>query len=289
VWGLRNHSDRLGSDNAFGGEISYPNDLWDLSLAYKRIGADFSPSLGFVPRTGVQIWQWKSAFLPRPGGGLIRQMIFEFNPSVVTGLHGGWQTYLLSLKPLDWLFESGDRFEFTFEPEGDRPTQDFDVFSSPTQTVTIPAGTYEWTRYGVQGALADKRRISGEFTGSVGSFYDGNLKSLALTLIARPSAHFNLELGGEVNSAHMPEGNFVQRLYSARIQVNVSPNLQVASFLQYDNESRNFGSNTRLRWTFSPVGDLFVVYNHNLQRSLTDHFTFDSNQLLVKLQYALRF
>jgi hypothetical protein len=75
--------------------------------------------------------------------------------------------------------------------------------------------------------------------------------------------------------------------------VNVSPDFQVSSFVQYDNESREVGTNTRVRWTFSPVGDLFVVYNHNMRT--TDPITsvkrwaFDSNQLLVKLQYAMRY
>jgi hypothetical protein len=47
------------------------------------------------------------------------------------------------------------------------------------------------------------------------------------------------------------------------------------------------GINSRLRWTFLPVADLFVVYNHNV-RSLLDRWQLDSNQLLVKLQYAWR-
>ena len=58
--------------------------------------------------------------------------------------------------------------------------------------------------------------------------------------------------------------------------------------MQYDNESRSLGTNTRMRWTFNPLGDLFVVFNHNMQRSLTNRFMFDSNQLLIKLQYAYR-
>jgi hypothetical protein len=77
-------------------------------------------------------------------------------------------------------------------------------------------------------------------------------------------------------------------LYGARAEVKPSADLQVSSFLQYDNESRSLGTNTRLRWTFNPLGDLFVVFNHNMLRSVTDRFTFDSNQLLVKLQYAYR-
>ena len=59
-------------------------------------------------------------------------------------------------------------------------------------------------------------------------------------------------------------------------------------YVQYDTDSESIGTNTRLRWTFRPVADLFVVYNHNV-RSLPDRWQLDSNQLLVKLQYAFRF
>jgi hypothetical protein len=58
--------------------------------------------------------------------------------------------------------------------------------------------------------------------------------------------------------------------------------------LQYDDESRSFGSNTRLRWTFRQLGDVFVVYNHNL-RDLNDRWTRESNQLVAKVQYTLRY
>ena len=84
------------------------------------------------------------------------------------------------------------------------------------------------------------------------------------------------------------EGSLTQQLVGTRLRVNVSPDLQFNSYLQYDNESDSFGTNTRVRWTFNPAGDLFVVYNRNL-RAL-DPLTRDrqlrltSNQLLVKLQ-----
>lgn len=51
--------------------------------------------------------------------------------------------------------------------------------------------------------------------------------------------------------------------------------------------SDSIGLNARLRWTFTPAADLFVVYNHNV-RSVLDRWQLSSNQLLVKLQYALR-
>jgi hypothetical protein len=58
--------------------------------------------------------------------------------------------------------------------------------------------------------------------------------------------------------------------------------------VQYDTASESVGINTRLRWTFAPVGDLFVVSNHNV-RDIFDRWLLDSNQLLVKLPYALRY
>ena len=62
----------------------------------------------------------------------------------------------------------------------------------------------------------------------------------------------------------------------------------LGGFLQYDNEGNSIGLNSRLRWTFMPLGDPFVVYNHNLAKSITDRWIRDSKQLLMKLQYNVR-
>ena len=55
----------------------------------------------------------------------------------------------------------------------------------------------------------------------------------------------------------------------------------------WDTSSESIGTNTRLRWTFLPVPDLFVVHDHN-GRSVLDRWEIDANQLPVKLQYAWR-
>jgi hypothetical protein len=40
--------------------------------------------------------------------------------------------------------------------------------------------------------------------------------------------------------------------------------MQLATFVLYDNENASPGTNTRLRWTFHPFGNLFIVSNHNV-------------------------
>ena len=51
VWGLATRREGLGNDSsAYGVNVAYPNDRWNIALNAKRIGRDFDPSLGFVPR-----------------------------------------------------------------------------------------------------------------------------------------------------------------------------------------------------------------------------------------------
>ncbi len=69
--------------------------------------------------------------------------------------------------------------------------------------------------------------------------------------------------------------------------MNISPDLQLNSFIQYDNISNSIGTNTRLRWNFRPEGDLFVIYNNNVNR-IGDRWRREADGLIVKLQYMFR-
>jgi hypothetical protein len=295
VWGLSMDRDDLaGNRHAFGAKIDYPNDLWDIAFTYRRVGESFDPSLGFVPRPGVQSFNLNVVFQPRPRGrvlGLhVRQMFNEFLNTLVTDLDGQWESYRVFTAPVNWRLESGDRIEFNFVPTGERLTEPFEI----ADTVAIPAGSYHWTRWRLEAALASKRRISGQVTWWFGGFYGGRLSELTLTGNLRPSPFLIIELSAGHNVGKVPQGRFVQDVLGARFRFNFSPDLQLASYVQYDNQSRSIGSNNRIRWSFSSRGDLFVVYNHNLdeERDVLGSRTgwhFASNQLLAKLQYVFQY
>ena len=301
VWGLAMDRDGLeGRKRAWGGKIDYPNDLWDITFTYKWLGDGFDPSLGFVPRPGVQIVNFNANFQPRPKrpilGLHVRQMFNEFENTLVTNLDGKWESYRVFMAPVNWRLESGDRFEFNVVPVGERLTAPFEIADG----VVIDPGSYHWTRFRLEGGLASKRKVSAQLTWWFGDFYTGRLDEMSLTASWKPSPLFIVELNGTRNTGRLTEGDFTQEVVGTRLRVNFSPDLQVNSYLQYDNGSDSFGTNTRLRWTFSPLGDLFVVYNHNLARSLVAgdapgsaidrrSWGFASNELLVKLQYAFRY
>ncbi|MFL5602657.1 MAG: DUF5916 domain-containing protein [Gemmatimonadaceae bacterium] len=295
LWGMAVGREDLktGDRTAAGIKVDYPNDLWDMALRYKRIGDSFDPSLGFVPRNGVHIASLAANWQPRPkrpiGPLHIRQCFWENELSYVSGLTGGWQSYEYFMAPINCRLESGDRFEFNFVPSGERLSAPFEI----AEGVTIAEGAYHFNRFRLEGGLAPKRRFNAQATWWFGGFYDGHLDQYRLTGAWKPSSLVIVEFSGERDVGRMPEGNFTQDLFGTRLRLNFSPDLQLASFVQYDSESRAIGSNTRLRWTFTPVGDLFVVYNHNMRTrdplTLRRELVFASNQLLLKAQYAFRY
>jgi len=272
-----------GDRSAAGFRVDYPNDLWDIALSSMRVGDGFDPSLGFVPRRGMYNHRVQVTNTPKSDGWL-RQMEHESQTQVITDLQGSWDSYREMLVPINWRFASGDRWEVNVVPTGERLTEPFAV----AEHVIIPPGAYHWRRYRLEAGTATKRTVSGQLTWWFGGFYTGTLNQVIWTGAWHPSALVTVELTGERDVGDLREGSFVQAVSGARVRFNVSPDVQISSYWQYDTLSRSVGTNSKLRWTFRALGDLFVVYNHNV-RELADRWQLDSNQLLIKLQYAFRY
>ena len=202
---------------------------------------------------------------------------------MATDLSGKWESYRIFTAPVNWRFRSGDRLELNANPTGERLIAPFEV----ARGVVIPAGAYHWRRYRVEVGTAQKRRLYTQVTWWFGGFYDGHLRQLIWTGAWNPLPLVTIEFTGERNAGDLAAGRFRQTLIGNRLRVNLSPDLSIASYVQYDTVSDSVGVNSRLRWTFTPAADVFVVYNHNM-RSLLDRWQLDSNQLLIKLQYAWR-
>lgn len=286
VWGMATGRGDLAAareTTAFGFKVDYPNDLWDCSLIYRRIGDGFDPSLSFVPRRGINSYQAGCTYAPRPKGTFIRQMFHEFYPELTTDLGGRWESYRVFMAPINWRLESGDRFEFNVVPTGERLVERFEI----VEGVTIPPGSYDWRRYRIEGQTAAKRKLSGQATWWFGGFYTGTLHQIELEAAWTPSPLITFLANAERDVGRLAQGDVDLTLVGIKVRLNVSSDLQLNSFLQLDTDDHSFGSNTRLRWTFDPRGELFLIYNHNL-REIEDRWLRDANELLIKVQYTFR-
>ncbi len=286
VWGLATDRDDLGGngDAAYGGKIDYPNDALDLFFSWKRIGEEFDPSLGFVPRRGIHKYGLGLEYTWRPGSAGIRQLSFDFRPELVTRLDGHWESYFYHLEAAAVELDSGDEAKVHFVWEGDKPDADFEVHPG----VTIPRGQYNWFWWHPVIETAPKRPVSARVQYDLGEFYDGRLRRIDVEGAINPHPFVTIAGAAERTSIELPDGNFRTELYSARVRLNLSPDVNLSAFVQYDSDSRDLGLFSRFRWTITPLSELFAVYTYNW---LQDDGRLDPQAYegTFKVQYAFRF
>lgn len=284
VSGMYVHRAELDGDpSALAIKIDYPNDLWDVAATYLRIGDAFDPALGFVPRKAINSYRLGGTYGPRPQWKWVRQMRNQIFGTYITDLDGNWESYRVFTAPINWRLESGDRIEINWVPQGERLPQPFEIADG----VVIPEGGYHFVRYRLEAQLAAKRKLNGQLTWWFGTFYQGHLNEFEATLNFNPAKILTFEFIGTRNIGRLPFGDFDQTLVGLRVRLNVTPNLQLNSFLQYDTESDGLGVNARLHWIFHPQGELFFVFNHNTIKRL-DRWQLDNEQILLKARYNFR-
>ena len=295
LWGLETDGRGLsGSRTAAGVSLFYPNDTWNNFLGYHRVGDGFQPALGFVPRPGVQQFNLALNYLPRATAPWLARWLsraaFELIGVLVTDLNGRWETVFARFSAFNLAFQNGDQFAIAAHPEAERLDAPFGIAPGDT----IPTGSYTFLRYRIDYVGASKRRVSWSFTYAGGDFYNGRLGQYIGTLLLKPSPLFIVELSGERDQGKIVPSTVpvpvVLERYGMKLRVNPSPDLEFDAFTQYDNSSRQLGTDIRIRWSFRPSGDFFLSYDHNIDVPIGARpWTFDSNRLSTKIQYALRY
>ena len=281
-----------GSKAGWGFKIDYPNDLLDCNFSINEYGDALEPLLGFLPRPGVRHTAVGCNYQPRPSKDgpfrWIRQEFFENQYSRYTNMRGIVESWEYFMAPVNVRFESGDRFEFNWDPHGETLLEPFEVAPG----VIIPPGSYDFTRWRIEAQTSEHRPVQFGTTTWFGTFFNGHLTQWQ-NYLRWTTRHgkIQLDLDTENDFGHLPAGNFVQRLWSVRAAYAWNPNLVLSSFIQYDTASQNVGTNTRLRWTIRPGNDLFVVWNRGWQRIVTDpHVSLvpESDLIAVKLRWTFR-
>jgi hypothetical protein len=273
------------TDYSFGGNVDYPNDLWDVSFGWRQVGDNFKPAMGFVPRTGIRRLSPSMAFKPRPERFGVRQLFFEVMPVWVSDLHNVVQSWEVFASPITAEFESGDRLEFNVIPSYERLTEPFEIADG----ITIPTGSYRMNRYRVGAESANKRPVVVGGDVGWGEFYTGTRTDFELEVAFKPSTHVLTTLQFERNDVSLREGAFSAQVFTARFDYNFSSNVSWANLVQYDSESRVLGMQSRFRWIIKPGSDVFLVVNRGWYRREWDNRylpAFDKGS--VKLQYTFR-
>lgn len=140
-------------------------------------------------------------------------------------------------------------------------------------------------------ATARKRPLSANLIFGYGDFWSGTSEDVSLSIVYNLPPHIALSLRANQTFAHLPQGDFITRIFTGTFNFAVSPRLTFSNLAQYDNNSRNMGWQSRVRWTLSPGNDLFISFN---QGWISDPFSagrFVAQDISIagKLQYTFRF
>ena len=291
-WGARSWGDTpAGRRGGWGFDVSYPNDLWDLSASVNQFGEALDPALGFLPRPGTRQYVGGMAYQPRPKEDgpfrWARQFFYEVFPTRVDDLQGDPESWRVFVAPFNVETQSGEHFEANVAPQFERLDVPFEI----VEGVFIPPGKYQFTRFRLQAESSLYRSVRGGATAWFGDFFDGRLTQWTTSVgYTTRQGHLQLEAVGESDFAHLPEGDFIERLFTLKTVYAFTPDLILSAFGQYDSDTQNLGMNLRLRWTLHPGDDLFVVWNHGWDRLFDPDGDVslipEADQLTVKLRWT---
>jgi hypothetical protein len=251
----------LGSSAAFGGQLDYPNDVWDMSADYQEVGAHYDPASGFTPRQAYRRYTPELRWNPRPKTRhrFVRRLGFGLQPIFFTDLQNRKQSVDWAIQPFRVEMHSGDIVETFASPSYERLDAPFEI--SPG--VTLRPGRYDFTRYSVFVNSANRRVVALRPQIEWGTFYSGERVEYALGIDVRPRPGIRVNTQIEYNTVDLPQGSFETELVRTVIDTQFSPFMYLTNNIQYDSVSAVIGWQARFRWILRPGNDIFFVYTHN--------------------------
>ena len=247
-----------GENAAFGGRLTYANNWMNVYAGHGVTERNFNAETGFVTRTDDQPTIVEAFLTPRPRIRGIREI--DLGPAVFDDPDTAGQGVYKEIIPQASIF-------FNDGAEIDVFAQDvtWQVLSSPFhlyQDISLPVGNYRFVRNQLKATSPQNSRVT--YTGSFawGAYYTGELKTAALSLEYRPNPHLDLGLSDTHNSFRLPQGNFDIDLAGLQVSYAFTRFLNATTFIQADTaQTQAVSANFRLRWTFRPDSDLYVIYN----------------------------
>lgn len=252
-----NTEGRITDNRSYTGRFDYAPDRYGVRLDYLKVGANYSPEVGFANRTNFSRSYASARFSPRPARSRrVRKYTWEGTFEYVKNGAGFLETrnvagrFLTELQTSDLIsVVATDRYEFLSRP------------FTPSPGRTIARGGYGFTDLVGTYGFGQQRRLSGSLSVQVGEFYDGHIAALTyssgrLAILKQ----WSLEPSFTINHVTLPTGGFDSQVYRARTDYGFSPRRFISALVQYSSADRLFSSNLRYRWEYRPGSELFVVY-----------------------------
>jgi hypothetical protein len=254
-WARSDTQGLAGSDEAYRARFNYNADRYGAQLERMVVEENFNPEIGFLSRENFERSFGLLRFSPRPGAMGIRKLSFTGSFDYITDTAGTLETRIGKGSVL-FDFENSDQIELIY-------TRDFEYLPEPFEIhpgIVLPVGGYQFSDVRYRYRLGPHRKVSGDLSFQIGTFYSGERKEVAYRGRIELQTRLSLEPGIELNWVDLAEGSFATELVTARVNYMMSPRLFLSALGQYNSSTDSLETNIRFRWEFQPGSDLFVVY-----------------------------
>ncbi len=288
-FGLKSNTEGLsGKDYSYGADISYPNDFLRFRLGHQAIGENYRAGIGFVPRLGIRNTYGEFFLGPRPNKYGIMQINTGSFVNFITNMSNTLLTRDVFLKIVEFEFLSGEKAEYALSNSYEFLDEDFEIF--PKDSITVPAGTYNFWQQGIELSTAPWRNVWVAFEINWGGFFNGTASKIDVQSGLKIGVPFFVGLQYEQNNVHLPEGSFVTRVYRINADVYFNPDISLSNFIQYDNVTEEWGLQSRFRWILKPGNEIILVWNSLVLPEVnSDRFMMQENTVRLKVNYNIRF
>ncbi|CAH1903795.1 conserved hypothetical protein [Candidatus Nitrotoga sp. HW29] len=255
AWMQKSGNPGLGTGQAFGGSINYPNIGLSGNANWQYIDAGFLPALGFITesgvnRTGGEIGWWTRT--PK-GGDIVPALDWQTRHKL-----DGTESSVL-LNPELYIANAAEDFIFPeFFIQSDRLAAPFHILPG----VVIPAGSYRWNYFSLEAGSSPSRPFSMTAYARIGGYYDGRRNDQSINTIWNVNKHWGLRSGLERSDIDLPTGSFV--VHTAKIRLNHAASNRFSESLtfQWDNVSKQLGAIARVHWIIVPGREVFLAANY---------------------------
>ncbi len=281
-----NTEGRNEDNRSYTGRFDYAPDKWGVRLDYLKVGANYSPEVGFANRTNFSRSFASARFSPRPRGSrYVRKLTWEGTFEYLENGGGFLETrnvagrFLTELQNSDLIsLVATDRYEFLTRPFTVAPGN------------TIARGGYGFSDVVATYGFGQQRRLSGSLALQAGQFYDGRITSLTyssgrLAILKQ----WSLEPSFTINHVTRPSGGFDSQVYRARTDYGFSPRRFLSALVQYSSADKLFSSNLRFRWEYQPGSELFVVYTDERDTTTDGYPGLRNRAFVVKVTRLFQF
>ncbi len=292
LYGLKSNTEGLsGRDMVFGSELSYPNDFLNFTVGYMQVDSNYVAGVGFVPRKNIRNSYANIQLGPRPKKWGILQLTVGTEFDYITDFTNRLLTREIEYTPLGVRFLSGEEVSFEMSQKYERLDREFGIYGD----FRIPADSYEFTRQAIRLSSAERRRLWGRFEYEWGEFWTGTACEYEIKAGYKIGVPVALTAEYELNDVKLPQGDFTVDVYRINFDLLFSPRLTLMSFIQYDDESRRIGWQSRLRWILEPGNEILFAWNSlwndpldRMDPHLAD-FTLAQSTARIKVHYNYRF